>query len=81
MRFGPKAVPGPSLQVPQSRSAPRLPAGGLKALRTPHKEPWRLPLTELTDLISVSFLDRAKVVTAEACGFERTGLTDFGLSR
>lgn len=31
---------------------------------------------ELTDLVNVSFLDLAKVVTAHACGLQRTGLDE-----
>ncbi|MEU9064583.1 hypothetical protein AB0D13_38545 [Streptomyces sp. NPDC048430] len=57
--------------------------GGLRAVRTPHAQPWQLPLCELSDLINVSFLDLAHVVTAHACGLRRAGLDDllFGPDR
>ncbi|MEU9575102.1 hypothetical protein AB0D62_35670 [Streptomyces massasporeus] len=58
------------------RAAPALSGAGLKAIRVPHTHPWRLPMHELTDLIRVSFLDLARVVTAHACGLQRTGLDE-----
>lgn len=63
----------------------RVPAatGGLRAVRLPHAQPWRLPLGELSDLINFSFFDLARVVTAHACGLDRMGLDDllFGPDR
>ncbi|SCE61070.1 hypothetical protein GA0115253_109021 [Streptomyces sp. Termitarium-T10T-6] len=70
-RFG-LDLPGPPPAAP--RPAQALAGGGLRATRAPDPQPWRLPLNELTDIINVSFLDLAKVVTAHACGFKRTGL-------
>ncbi|WFB83814.1 MULTISPECIES: hypothetical protein [Streptomyces] len=65
------------------RAGPVLSGVGLKTTRTPHAQPWRLPMPELADLISASFLDLAKVVTAHACGLQRTGLDEllFGPDR
>lgn len=65
------------------RTAPPLSGPGLTATRAPHPQPWRLPLHELADLVNVSFLDLAKVVTAHACGLQRTGLDEllFGPDR
>ncbi|MFD6593024.1 hypothetical protein ACFWFH_05970 [Streptomyces coelicoflavus] len=60
----------------QRRSGLGLDAAGLRAVRMPHPQPWRLPLPELSDLINVSFFDLAKVVTAQACGVRRTGLDE-----
>ncbi|MDQ1013651.1 hypothetical protein QFZ43_000200 [Streptomyces afghaniensis] len=56
---------------------------GLEATRAPHLQPWRLPMHELAGLVGVSFLDLAKVVTAHACGLQRTGLEEllFGPDR
>jgi hypothetical protein len=67
----------------QYRAGPVLSGVGLQATRAPHLHPWRLPLPELTDLVNVSFLDLAKVVTAHACGLQRTGLDEllFGPDR
>lgn len=64
----------PHARTRHTRTAPRLEGPGLHAVPTPHPEPWRLPLPELTDLINTSFFDLAKVVTAHACGLQRTGL-------
>lgn len=36
-------------------------------------------MCELSDLLNVSFLDLAKVVTARACGLQRTALDDLPL--
>lgn len=65
------------------RTGPVLSGVGLRATRTPHLQPWRLPMHELADLVTVSFLDLAKVVTAHACGLQRTGLDEllFGPDR
>ncbi len=67
----------------QHRTGPVLSGVGLRATRTPHLQPWRLPMQELADLVTVSFLDLAKVVTAHACGLQRTGLDEllFGPDR
>ncbi|MEV7068955.1 hypothetical protein AB0N97_40235 [Streptomyces collinus] len=69
------------LAEPHDRPVRRLPGlvlsgAGLQAIRVPHAQPWRLPMHELADLIHVSFLDLAKVVTAHACGLQRTGLDE-----
>ncbi|MFE1519605.1 hypothetical protein ACFW9I_22745 [[Kitasatospora] papulosa] len=73
MRFG-LNVTDPHARRPQPRPAPTLTGSGLRTTRTPDPQPWRLPLNELADIINVSFLDLAKVVTAHACGLKRTGL-------
>ncbi|WP_345655643.1 hypothetical protein [Streptomyces tremellae] len=73
----------PHLRPAHRRPAPELPGPGLRATRPPHAQPWRLPLHELADLINLSFLDLAKVVTAHAQGLQRTGLDEllFGPDR
>lgn len=60
-----------------ARSAPSLHGPGLHAIQGPHPQPWRLPPAEIGALVDTSFLDLAKVVTAEASGLgaqELTGL-------
>lgn len=69
-------LPEPHHRAAQRRSGPVLDGAGLRAVRVPHPQPWRLPLHELSDLVNVSFLDLATVVTAQACGLRRTGLDD-----
>ncbi|UUU38006.1 hypothetical protein [Streptomyces sp. NBC_00162] len=76
VRFGVTPSPRPASRNELQQSAPRLAGPGLRALRPSYPEPWRLPLHELADQISFSFFDYAKVAVAEACGAERTGLTD-----
>ncbi|MCX2182660.1 hypothetical protein KV205_19305 [Streptomyces sp. SKN60] len=73
LRFG-LDLTEPHTRHPQPHRAPTGPGIGLHATRTPDPQPWRLPLYELADLINISFLDHAKVVTAHACGLRRTGL-------
>ncbi|MFC7986365.1 hypothetical protein [Streptomyces sp. NPDC057336] len=65
------------------RAGPMLSGASLTATRAANLQPWRLPLHELADLVNVSFLDLAKVVTAHACGLQRTGLDEllFGADR
>ncbi|MER7805127.1 hypothetical protein ABTX71_32965 [Streptomyces parvulus] len=58
------------------RAGAVLAGAGLRATRVPNSQPWRLPMHELADLVNVSFLDLAKVVTAHACGLRRTGLDE-----
>ncbi|WP_030018189.1 hypothetical protein [Streptomyces monomycini] len=73
----------PHVRTKQKRSAPVIDGAGLRAVRVPHPQPWQLPLHELSDLINVSLLDLARVVTAQACGMRRTGLDEllFGQDR
>jgi hypothetical protein len=73
----------PHVRTAQQRSAPVVDGTGLRAVQVPHPQPWRLPLHELSDLINVSFLDLARVVTAQAWGMRRTGLDEllFGTDR
>ncbi|MFE3379349.1 hypothetical protein [Streptomyces anulatus] len=73
MRFG-LDLTDPHARRSRPRPAPAFTGGGLRATCTPAPQPWRLPLDELADIINVSFLDLAKVVTAHACGLKRTGL-------
>ncbi|MEV5107544.1 hypothetical protein ACFQ7G_19840 [Streptomyces massasporeus] len=58
------------------RPGPVLSGAGLQAFRVPHAQPWRLPMHELADLVHVSSVDLARVVTAHACGLQRTGLEE-----
>ncbi|MET8699830.1 hypothetical protein ABZW10_13305 [Kitasatospora sp. NPDC004723] len=60
----------------ERRLAPALTGPGLRIERVPDPNPWRLPLPDLADVISASFMDLVKVVVAESCGVERTGLID-----
>ncbi|MFF9051546.1 hypothetical protein ACF09Z_10410 [Streptomyces erythrochromogenes] len=76
IRFGVTPSPRPTPGSEPQPQTPRLVGPGLRALRPSCPEPWRLPLHELADQIAFSFLDYAKVAVAEACGLERTGLTD-----
>ncbi|MFG2719863.1 hypothetical protein ACGFW5_16425 [Streptomyces sp. NPDC048416] len=69
-------LPEPHHRAAQRRSGLGLDGAGPRAVRVPHPQPWRLPLPELSDLINVSFLDLAAVVTAQACGLRRTGLDE-----
>ncbi|WP_344409320.1 hypothetical protein [Streptomyces viridochromogenes] len=57
-------------------AGPALSGAGLQVMRVPHPRPWQLPMDELSELVHVSFLDLAKVVTAHACGLQRTGLEE-----
>ncbi|MFD6725761.1 hypothetical protein ACWHA6_38405 [Streptomyces anthocyanicus] len=66
----------PHVRPVRHRPGPALSGAGLEATREPHPQPWRLPMQELTDLVHVSFLDLAKVVTAHACGLQRRGLDE-----
>lgn len=65
------------------RVAPRLHGPALTAVESPHPQPWRLPLAEIGALVDTSFLDLAKVVSAEAAGVGSAALTDllFGRDR
>ncbi|MFI6003178.1 hypothetical protein ACIA98_22655 [Streptomyces sp. NPDC051366] len=74
LRFGLRAT-RPRRGGPEAAAHP-LTGPALRAVPVAHNEPWRLPRNELADLITFSFLDHAKVVVAEACGVERTGLTE-----
>ncbi|MEU7336684.1 hypothetical protein [Streptomyces sp. NPDC007074] len=69
-------LPEPHHRAMQRRSGPVLDGAALRAVRVPHPQPWQLPLPELSDLINVSFLALAAVVTAQACGLRRTGLDE-----
>ncbi|WP_461025853.1 zinc finger domain-containing protein [Streptomyces sparsus] len=82
IRFG-LGFTEPHIRSSQTRTAPTISGTGLRATRVPHPQPWRLPMHELSDLVNVSFLDLAKVVTAHACGLQRSGLDEllFGPDR
>ncbi|MEU1891197.1 zinc finger domain-containing protein [Streptomyces pristinaespiralis] len=82
LRFG-LNIAEPHARTPEFRPGPRAGSIGLNVTRTPHHQPWRLPLHELSELVNVSFLDLARVVTAHACGLRRTGLDNllFGPDR
>ncbi|WP_159027742.1 hypothetical protein [Streptomyces pactum] len=75
MRFALDLVE-PHVRPVRHRTGPVLAGAGLEATRVPHPQPWRLPMQEVADLVHVSFLDLAKVVTAHACGLRRTGLDE-----
>ncbi|MFG3227615.1 hypothetical protein ACGF07_22925 [Kitasatospora sp. NPDC048194] len=71
------ALPIPAQNDPKERRrAPVLTGPGLRIERVPDQKPWRLPLSDMADVISASFVDLVKVVIAESCGVERTGLID-----
>lgn len=71
LRFAVQPVP----QARAVRAAPRLGGAGLHAVQGPHPQPWRLPLPEIGALVDASFLDLAKVATAEAAGLGPHALT------
>ncbi|MEV8398044.1 hypothetical protein [Streptomyces niveus] len=66
----------PHVRLIEKRIAHRVSSVGLRTTRSPHSQPWQLPIQELSDLINVSFLDLADVVTASAVGAQRTDLDD-----
>lgn len=66
----------PRKQTNRQAAAVVVSGPALASRRVPDPAPWRMPLPELAQSIAASFIDRAKVVTAEACGAERAGLTE-----